>query len=49
MVLYFAFLLFTYITLIVNILQELIKILLEKMLKAINLYRSHNDTSEFNK
>ena len=49
MVLYFAFLLFTYITLIVNILQELIKILLEKILKAINLYQSHNDTSEFNK
>ena len=28
----------------INILQEIIKILLEKMLKAINLYRFHKDS-----
>ena len=33
---------------IINILQEIIKILQEKMLKAINLYWFHNDASEKN-
>ena len=32
----------------VNILQEIIKIMPEKMLKAINLYWFHNDASEKN-
>ena len=32
----------------INILQEIIKILLKEMLKAINLYWLHNDASEKN-
>ena len=32
----------------INILQEIIKILHEKMSKAINLYWFHNDVSEKN-
>ena len=36
------------ITVMINILQEIIKILHEKMSKAINLYWFHNDVSEEN-
>ena len=36
------------ISVMVNILYEMIKILHEKMLNAIYLYRFHNDTSEKN-
>ena len=35
-------------TAIINILQQSIKIMHEKMLKAINLYRLHNDAAERN-
>ena len=34
------------ITVMINILQDILKILHEKMLKAINLYWLHNDASE---
>ena len=36
------------ITVMINIWQEIIKILHEKMSKAINLYWFHNDVSEEN-
>ena len=36
------------ITVMIHVLQEIIKILHEKILKAINLYWFHNDASEKN-
>ena len=36
------------ITKVINILQEIIKFLHEKMLKTTNLYSFHNNTSENN-
>ena len=36
------------VTIMINTLQEIIKTLLEKMLKAINLYLFHKDASKKN-
>ena len=41
-----SFVVLTDITVMINILQDIIEILHEKMLRAKHLYRFHNDASE---